>query len=89
VGELDTVAAPWQRGEPGDPDFLPGRRTDDGEETVRENQQPRPGAPGAAAVPYAEVYPSYAAAAAEALERAYVPAGLRDYVRDYFSRLEP
>jgi hypothetical protein len=89
VGELDTVFAPWQRGQPGDPDFLPGRQTGQGQETVRENQQPQPGASGAASVPYDEVYPSYAAAAAESMEREYVPSGLRDYVRDYFSHLEP
>lgn len=89
VGELDTVYAPRQQGEPGDPDFLPGRQTGQGQETIRENQQLQPGAPGAATVPYTEVYPSYAAAAASAIERDYVPAGLRDYVREYFSRLEP
>jgi hypothetical protein len=89
VGELDTVFAPWQQGQPGDPDFLPGRQTGQGQETVRENEQPQPGAPGVATIPYSEVYASYAAAAAEAMEREYVPTGLRDYVRDYFSRLEP
>jgi hypothetical protein len=89
ISDEETIVAPWQQGEPGDPDFLPGRQTGQGEETVRENQQPQPGAPGAAAVPYADVYPSYAAAAAEAIERDYVPTGLRDYVREYFSRLEP
>ena len=56
---------------------------------VREGAQPQPGAVGAVTVPYAEVYASYAAAAAEAMEREYVPLGLKDYVRDYFAALEP
>jgi hypothetical protein len=89
VGELDSVFAPWQQSQPGEPDFLPGRQTGEGEETAREGVQPQPGAAGASLVPYAQVYASYAAAAAEAMEREYVPTGLRDYVRDYFTQLEP
>jgi hypothetical protein len=89
VGELDSVFAPWQQSQPGEPDFLPGRQTGEGEEAARESAQPQPGAAGAALVPYAQVYASYAAAAAEAMEREYVPTGLRDYVRDYFTQLEP
>jgi hypothetical protein len=89
VGEIDTVFAPWQQGQPGDPDFLPGRQTDQGEETTRETAQPQPGAPGAALVPYSEVFASYADAAVETMEREYVPSGLKDYVREYFTHLEP
>ena len=88
VGELDTVFAPWQQGQPGDPDFLPGRQTGEGEEIVRESR-PQPGAAGAALVPYSDVYASYAAAAAAAMQRDYIPIGLREYVRDYFTLLEP
>ena len=50
---------------------------------------PQAGTYAPALVPYAEVYASYSAAAAEALEREYVPAGLKDYVREYFTQLEP
>jgi len=89
VDELDTVFAPWQQGQPGDPDFLPGRQTDQGEETTHETAQPQPGAPGAALVPYAEVLASYADAAVETMEREYVPSGLKEYVREYFTHLEP
>lgn len=89
VGELDTVFAPWQQGQPGDPDFLPGRQTGQGQETTRETAQPQPGAPGAALVPYAEVFASYADAAVETMEREYVPSGLKEYVREYFTHLEP
>lgn len=89
VGELDSVFAPWQQSQPGEPDFLPGRQTGEGEETTREGAQPQPGVASASLVPYAQVYASYAAAAAEAMEREYVPTGLRDYVREYFTQLEP
>ncbi len=88
VSQSDTVFAPWQQGQPGEPDFVPGRQTGQGQETARE-QAPQPGSLGAALVPYAEVYASYAAAAAESMEREYVPAGLKDYVREYFTLLEP
>jgi len=44
---------------------------------------------GEAQVPYSEVYADYADAANEALESEYVPLGMRDLVRDYFSSLDP
>ncbi|NJL06552.1 MAG: hypothetical protein HC911_16935 [Chloroflexaceae bacterium] len=40
-------------------------------------------------VPYSEVFPDYAQSASEALDRGYIPPHLKDYVRDYFSQLEP
>lgn len=42
-----------------------------------------------AIVPYSEVYGSYRDAAYEALSEDYVPLGLKGYIRDYFSSLEP
>jgi hypothetical protein len=44
---------------------------------------------GANAVPYNEVYGEYAEDANRALESDYIPLGLRDVVRDYFTSLEP
>lgn len=44
---------------------------------------------GQASVPYNEVFGDYADAANRALESDYVPLGLRDVVRDYFTGLEP
>jgi len=44
---------------------------------------------GQANVPYREVYADYAAQAGAALEGSYVPLGMKQYVRDYFSSLEP
>ncbi len=89
VSNFETIFAPWQQGQPGDTDFVPGRQNDTGEETVRENKNPQPGAAGAALTPYRDVYASYATVAAETMERAYIPVGLKDYVRDYFTQLEP
>jgi len=89
VSALDTVAAPVQRGQPGDPDFLPGRQGDQGQDVIGEEAGPQAGTPGVATVPYSEVYASYSSAAAAALEREYVPAGLKAYVQEYFTRLEP
>ena len=40
-------------------------------------------------VPYEEVYSDYRRAAYIALEEEYIPLGLREYVKDYFTSLEP
>ncbi len=42
-----------------------------------------------ARVSYREIYGDYAEQAGAALERGYVPLGMKQYVRDYFSSLEP
>ncbi len=44
---------------------------------------------GQVTVPYNQVFSDYADAANRALNRDYVPLGLRDVVRDYFTSLEP
>lgn len=43
----------------------------------------------ASVVPYQQVFGDYRDAAYEALEDDYIPLGLKGYVRDYFSSLEP
>jgi hypothetical protein len=51
-----------------------------------------PGGPpteGGAHVSYREIFGDYAEEAGAALERDYVPLGMKQYVRDYFSALEP
>lgn len=40
-------------------------------------------------VPYNQVYQSYADSANQALDNGYVPLGMRDFVRDYFTSIEP
>lgn len=44
---------------------------------------------GNVSVPYNQVFSDYSNAANRALESDYIPLGLRDVVRDYFSSLEP
>ncbi len=40
-------------------------------------------------VPYNQVFGDYRNAASEALSRDYIPLGMKGYIRDYFSSLEP
>jgi hypothetical protein len=44
---------------------------------------------GDVTVPYNQVFSDYRDAANRALESDYIPLGMRDVVRDYFSSLEP
>lgn len=44
---------------------------------------------GVSVVPYNQVFSSYADAASRALESDYIPLGMRDVVREYFSSLDP
>jgi hypothetical protein len=65
-------------------------REDLGDEGVSVSDVPLPIPEGArASVPYQEVYADYADQASAALEGSYIPLGLKRYVRDYFSSLEP
>jgi hypothetical protein len=91
VSEFEAqVFAPWERrqGE-GKQLNIPGQETGQGQTQVKEGQQPLPGAPGPALVPYQEVFYNYLDTANQAIESSYIPNGLKDYVRDYFSELEP
>lgn len=91
TGELDQqVYVPWERRQgSGDQVTITGPDTGQGETQVREQKEALPGAPGEALVPYHEVYYNYLDTANQAMERDYIPAGLKDYVREYFSQLEP
>jgi hypothetical protein len=40
-------------------------------------------------VPYEQQLPQYQRAAGEAIDQSAIPPHLKDYVRDYFSNLEP
>jgi hypothetical protein len=91
TGELDQqVYAPWERRQGnGEQLSISGQDTGQGETQLRQQQDPLPGRPGQALVPYSQVYQEYADAANQTMERSYIPPGLKDYVREYFSRLEP
>jgi hypothetical protein len=64
-----------------------GREGEDGL-PIGDTPLPVPGE-GAAGVPYNDVYGEYATEAQAALEGSYIPLGMKQYVRDYFSSLEP
>jgi hypothetical protein len=73
----------------GSPDFIPGWENPSGVTQERASSSPQPGMANTSLIPYQQVYQHYAAEAAQAMEREYVPLGLREYVREYFTRLEP
>ena len=84
------VYVPWERRQgSGEEVTIPGQDTGQGETQTRESTDPLPGTPGEALVPYHEVYYNYLDSANQAIEQSYIPTGLKDYVREYFSQLEP
>jgi hypothetical protein len=89
-GQEPQLYTPWERRQGvGDPFYIPGQDTGDGETQVRERYDPFPGSPGQALVPYHEVFYTYMDAANQAIEQSYIPNSLKDFVREYFSQLEP
>jgi len=84
--EFEPIYAPQRLGGEGGPEMELPQGSDPGE-LVRE----LPSNPeiGSSTVPYNQVYANYADAANQALEDQHIPLGLRGYVRDYFSSLEP
>jgi hypothetical protein len=64
-----------------------GREGDDGQ-PVGDTPLPAPHG-GQAGVPYQDVYGDYAAEAQAALDGSYIPLGMKQVVRDYFTSLEP
>ncbi len=91
VGAFDEqVYAPWQRSlTEGNELFIPGQDTGEGEISIIEGQGSQPGISNPALAPYSEVYYQYLSAANQAVEQGYIPAGLSEYIRRYFSSLEP
>lgn len=87
--EYDPVYAPERlgEGEGGDQVKVSGTGDDNGPPTEEVDGGPHD--PGQALVPYDQVYTDYQAQAASALENSYIPRGMKDYVRDYFSAIEP
>lgn len=73
----------------GDELFIPGQDSGQGETQVREGEQPLPGLTTPALVPYQQVFSNYLQSASQAIDQGYIPPGLRDFIRDYFSQLEP
>jgi hypothetical protein len=76
-------------GSNGDELFIPGLITGQGETQVRQGDNPLPGSPNPALVPYFAAYYDYLNAAMQALGQSYIPTSLSDYVQQYFLQLEP
>lgn len=85
-----SIFAPRQTGKNSGKEMqISGQDTGQGQEEIKESPNPLPGQNNPSVVPYQEVYQQYMNAANQAMEQSYVPAHLKDYVRSYFSQLEP
>ncbi len=83
-----SVLSDFERfGRPGDPDFIAGAGGNGG--TDQTGSGSGVGFDNESVVPYASVFNLYNDFAQSALDRQQVPITLKDFVRDYFSRLEP
>jgi len=69
--------------------FIAGQDTGQGETQVSQQKYSLPGASGKVLVPYHQVYYTYLNTANQAMERSLIPPALQDYVREYFSQLQP
>jgi len=85
-GSDNTVYAPRRIGSDGQPIVLPDAQSQAAPDPSG-RASTAPG--GSSSVPYEQVYGDYSRAADEALQSGRVPPEMRDYVRDYFSSLDP
>lgn len=88
VGQYESVNVPQRIGDQANDGNNVQLDPDAGNTPVQEgdfSQNPD----GQVTVPYNQVFSDYADSANRALESDYVPLGLRDVVRDYFTSLEP
>jgi hypothetical protein len=86
----DQVYVPFETaGTNGEQVFIAGQDTGQGDTQVREGQDPLPGTANPALVPYQQVYSQYLQAANQAVESGYIPPELKDYIKSYFTQLEP
>jgi hypothetical protein len=70
------------------PDLVPGQEAFDPNEAFDSSGLDSPYG-NEARVGYKQVYPEYQKKATETLQNTYIPAGLKDIVKDYFSSLAP
>ncbi len=79
--------APFDRvGRPGDPSYVAGTG---GDGQTQGGQGTGTGTDNGALTPYQQVYADFFDYAQTSLDRGYVPLSIKDYVRDYFSSLDP
>jgi hypothetical protein len=91
LGNLDDqVYAPWQSSAGnGEELFIPGQDTGEGESQSTEGEAVNPGSTNQTLVPYSQVFFTYLNAANQTMQQSYIPTDLLEYVRLYFSQLEP
>ncbi|MEO8284911.1 MAG: hypothetical protein ABI670_00545 [Chloroflexota bacterium] len=82
-GGVPGQAAPEQQ----KPGGIEGRTSDGGDGSTQVLQNTGSGTHNDIRTPYKEVIGQYAQEATQALERVYVPADAKEYVKDYFSQL--
>jgi hypothetical protein len=81
------VFAPFDRlGKPGDPSYVAGTG---GDGQTQQGSGTGTGTNNGALTPYQQVYADFQSYAQTSLDRGYVPLSVKDYVRDYFSSLDP
>jgi hypothetical protein len=86
-GNLGSIFTDFDRlGRPGEPSFISGNGGNG--QTTQGNQQ-GPGSNPGSYVPYSQVYTDFLNYAMTTLDRGYLPLSSRDFVRDYFSSLDP
>ena len=79
--------APFDRiGKPGDPSYVAGSG---GDGQTQQGSQQGQGSNNGSYVPYGQVYSDFQRYALTTLDRSYVPISVKDYVRDYFTSLDP
>jgi hypothetical protein len=84
---LDDIFADFGRlGRPGDPSYIPGVG---GDGQIQQGQGEGQGTNNQSVVPYTNVFQDFYDFAITSLDRSYVPLDVKDYVRDYFSSLNP
>jgi hypothetical protein len=81
------VYAPFDRvGRPGEPSYVSGTG---GDGQTQQGNQTGSGSNNGALTPYQEVFGVFEPYAQESLDRGYIPLSVKDYVRNYFSSLNP
>ena len=73
-------------GRPGDPSYVAGTG---GDGQSQQGNNPGQGTNNGSIVPYQQVFTDFEQFAMTSLERNYIPLSVKDFVRDYFSSLDP
>jgi hypothetical protein len=85
--DLSSVFAPFDRvGKPGDPSYVAGTG---GDGQTQQGNGTGSGTNNGVLTPYQQVFADFQRYAQTSLDRGYVPLSVKDYVRDYFSSLDP